>query len=159
MGFDDSRPFIYEAISVCTEITDTAGLEAATGRPIVIWDDACTACNRMKRWVAPRVVGRGYAFCPLRVWLAAHPEASGEGMYVVTADGARLFAVDAALHVAGLVWWLRPLKWLSRLPLMHRVMAAGYRWFAAHRHAFGCEACEGGHSPCNINDRSDKRAD
>ncbi|MCB9852171.1 MAG: DUF393 domain-containing protein [Phycisphaerales bacterium] len=143
---------------MCTEITDKTGLEAA-GRSIIVWDDACSACNAMKQRVASYATARGYVFCPMRVWLDAHPEASAAGMYVVTPAGRRLFGVDAALHVATLVWWLRPLNWLSRLPLMHSFMAAGYRWFAAHRHAFGCKACEGGRSSCRLNETHTDRAD
>ena len=142
-----------------TEITDKTGLDAAVGRSIIVWDDECSACNAMKRRVESYATARGYVFCPMRIWLEAHPEASAGGMYVLTPAGRQLFAVDAALHVATLVWWLRPLHWISRLPIMHTLMAAGYRWFAAHRHAFGCKACEGGQSSCRLNDTRNSKAD
>jgi predicted DCC family thiol-disulfide oxidoreductase YuxK len=137
-------------------MTDNATHDNTAGRSIVVWDDECDVCNRMKRVVESRVRASRYTFCPLRVWREAHPDASTEGMHLITPDGRALFGVDAALHVAGLVWWLRPLKWSSRLPLMHRVFGAAYRWFASHRYQFGCSN-DGSQSSCNVNTPQQRR--
>ena len=136
---------------------DNAMHDATAGRSIVVWDDECDACNRMKRIVENRVRAKQYTFCPLRVWLETHPDASTAGMHLITPDGRALFGIDAALHVAGLVWWLRPLKWASRLPLMYGVFGAAYRWFANNRYRFGCSN-DDGRTSCRLNTQQPRKA-
>ncbi|HPF38903.1 MAG TPA: DCC1-like thiol-disulfide oxidoreductase family protein [Phycisphaerae bacterium] len=143
-----------------TEITDKTNTEAAGGeRSVIVWDDTCAVCNRFKRLVEGRAMRAGYTFRSMRVWREDHPDASTEGMYVITPEGRLRFAADAALHVAALNPWLRPFCGLARLPILRSFAAAGYRWLAAHRHMVGCKSCEGGDSACSLHSASQKRAD
>ena len=143
-----------------TEITDKTSTEARGGeRSVIVWDDTCAVCNRLKRIVEGRATRAGYTFRSMRAWLEVHPDASPEGMHVITPEGRRRFAADAALHVAALNPWLRPFCMLARLPILRLLTAAGYRWLAAHRHMFGCKSCEGGVLTCRSRNASQKRAD
>jgi predicted DCC family thiol-disulfide oxidoreductase YuxK len=58
-------------------------------------------------------------------------------------DGRLAGGAKAVLAVADLIWWARPLTWLSQLPGVMAALDFAYRWVAAHRNCKSPEgACE-----------------
>src|SRR5262249_38771574 len=58
-------------------------------------------------------------------------------------DGRLAGGASAVLAVADLIWWVKPLTWLSYLPGVMAVLDFGYRWVAAHRSCTSLgNACE-----------------
>src|SRR5262249_18594048 len=52
---------------------------------------------------------------------------------LLTADGRLKGGVDAYLHVAGEVWWGKPLAWVGNLPWVKAGLEAAYRVVARNR--------------------------
>lgn len=123
-------------ISLSSEITDSEGSRAAAGW--VFFDGTCEFCTRLVRRWQPALERRGFGFArvqdPRVQALLALPE--GEllrEMKVFTASGQLFGGADAVIYLAGKIWWTRPLAWLARLPGVHHLMEAGYRYVAALR--------------------------
>lgn len=106
----------------------------------ILYDRDCRYCIAAATRFAPIFAKRGFRFIPLQTpWvqqrLGLVPGAPLEEMRVLTLDDTDLGGADAILFLARQVWWLWPLSIVGRLPGMHGVVDAGYRWIAAHR---GC---------------------
>lgn len=137
-----------------TEITDKSkGCEVvADDRPIVLWDDHCNSCRRLKSLVDRRLECAGYRFESLWRWRESRSGFSADEMHLVFPDGRRLGGIDALLHLMRRVWWLMPVALLGRVPGIHGLMRWAYRWFAARRYRFGC-ACEGKGGTCKLHEQ------
>jgi hypothetical protein len=61
-------------------------------------------------------------------------------MRVVMADGTHNGGADAAVALARVIWWARPLVWLAKIPGMMGLMRRAYHWIAARRNC-GAESC------------------
>ena len=122
-----------------TEMTDNNGAKrmAAGERAIVLWDDHCNTCRRLKSMVDRRIERAGFRFESLSTWRETRRDCSIDEMHLVFPDGRRLGGVDALLHLMRHVWWLAPFALAGRVPIVHGLMRCGYRWFAARRYRFG----------------------
>jgi hypothetical protein len=63
-------------------------------------------------------------------------------MQFLLGDGSRFGGADAAVALAGEIWWARPLLWISKIPGMMEILRKGYRWVAGKRScaAISCPA-------------------
>jgi predicted DCC family thiol-disulfide oxidoreductase YuxK len=62
-------------------------------------------------------------------------------MRVVMADGTHSGGADAAVALARLFWWWRPLVWLAKVPGVMPLLRRAYHWIAAKRNC-GAESCQ-----------------
>ncbi len=97
----------------------------------ILYDAECRMCRDMMRRFEKTFTSRGFVFAPLQPELK--PGERPAEMRVRTPDGRNFGGADAALHLAGFVWWGRPLCWFAQLPgakkLLHRI----YREIASRR--------------------------
>ena len=97
----------------------------------ILCDAECPMCRDMMKRFEKRFTSRGFAFAPLQLELK--PGERPTEMRVRAADGREFGGANAALFLAGFVWWGRPLCWFAKLPgakkLLHRI----YREIAARR--------------------------
>lgn len=106
-----------------------------TGRGRLFYDGTCSFCCRSIRSVAPILHRRGVTTVPFEDG-AAEPE-----MRLVWHDGRAYGGADAAVFLAGRIWWSWPLFALAHLPGVRALLAAAYRRIAASRPCAGgrCE--------------------
>ena len=130
-------------ISLSSDITDNKGSRAECGW--VFFDRDCGVCILLAKRFRNVLGKRGYGLAALQdpraaSLLAIPREEMMREMRVVTADGGRYGGADAIIYLAGLIWWAWPLYAAASIPGAGPILAAGYRWFAAHRHcsARGC---------------------
>jgi predicted DCC family thiol-disulfide oxidoreductase YuxK len=122
-------------ISLANDFTDTKGRHA---KGWLFFDAQCLFCTRLARWVAPILARRGFAVAPLQdrrvaVLLAIPSQDLLRELRFLRPDGTQCGGADAVLAVAALIWWARPLVWLSQVPGVPRLLHSAYRWVAAHR--------------------------
>lgn len=55
-------------------------------------------------------------------------------VWFVTPDGRVTGGAEAANDALALVWWLRPVTWLYRVPGLRQLQDRVYRWVADNRH-------------------------
>jgi len=116
---------------VNTEISDIIG-----------FDEDCGVCSRLAVRLRPRLESRGFRLVPLQGADSARILGPAAGaplteMRVLTSDGTRLGGADAVLYVAARTPGTVTVARILALPGFRRLFATAYRWFAAHRHAFG----------------------
>jgi predicted DCC family thiol-disulfide oxidoreductase YuxK len=129
-------------ISLASEFTDGKGRHA---RGWLFFDANCAFCTRFARWLLPVLAKRGLGVAPLQdprvgVLLGLTPAELLREMRFLLSDGTQYGGADAAIAIAGEIWWTRPLVWLSKAPHMMDLLRRLYRWIAAHR-SCSAEAC------------------
>lgn len=129
-------------ISLASEFTDGKGRHA---RGWLFFDAQCGFCTRLARWLAPILERRGLAVAPLQdarvaVLLGLSPEELLREMRFLLPDGSHCGGADAAVALAGEIWWARLVVWVSKIPQAMKLLRAGYRWIAARRRC-AAESC------------------
>jgi len=124
-------------ISLSAEMTDTKGRRASQGW--ILFDRDCRFCTSLARRFRSTFEKRGFGLAALQdprvaALLALPPEQLLREMRVVTSDGEIYGGANAIVYLARQVWWAWPLCAAARLPGVPRILDAGYRWFADHRH-------------------------
>ena len=134
-------------ISLTSEYTDAKGRHA---RGWLFFDAQCGFCLRIARWVAPILARRGIGLAPLQdprvgALLGLPPAELMREMRVLMADGTHSGGADAAVALARVIWWGRPLVWLAKLPGAMNLLRRLYGWIAAKRNcgAASCTAVAG----------------
>jgi predicted DCC family thiol-disulfide oxidoreductase YuxK len=123
-------------ISLSAEITDTKGRRAARGW--IFFDRDCNVCTSLARRFRRTFEKRGFGLAALQdprvaALLALPPEQLLREMRVVTSEGEIHGGAGAIVYLARQVWWAWPLYAAAQLPIVLRILDAGYRWFADHR--------------------------
>jgi predicted DCC family thiol-disulfide oxidoreductase YuxK len=124
-------------ISLSAEMTDTKGRRASRGW--VFFDRDCGLCTSLARRFRHTLEKRGFGLAALQdprvaALLALPPEDLLRVMRVVTSDGEIRGGAEAIVYLARQVWWAWPIFAAAQLPGVLRILDAGYRWFADHRH-------------------------
>ena len=145
-------------ISELTEISEIQNTPDLAWRPEwqhpfdlrgwILYDGDCQFCIAAANRFQHLFARRGFVFLPLQTgWvqrrLGLVPGAPLEEMRVLTIEGDDYGGADAVLFLARQIWWLWPIAWFGKLPLLHRAVDFAYRWIAARR---GCT-----HLQCNWN--------
>lgn len=133
-----------------TIVTELDRENAAPLRGWILYDGECRFCIAAANRFHQLFAMRGFAFIPLQTpWvqrrLGLLPGAPLEEMRVLTASGEDYGGADAVLFLANQIWWLRPIAWIGKLPLVHSAVDVAYRWIAARR---GCT-----HLKCSVGQR------
>ena len=102
-----------------------------TKRGTLHFDGTCPMCCRSVRMVAPILAKRGVGVMPFENG-ADEPE-----MRLTWHDGRAFGGADAAIFLAGQIWWACPLFAFAQLPGVHGLASAFYRRIAARRHCGG----------------------
>ena len=136
-------------ISLASEFTDSKGRHA---RGWLFYDADCGFCTRIAHWLAPIVERRGLALAPLQdprvaPLLGLRPEELLFEIKYLDSDARQYGGADAAVTVAGEIWWARPIVWLAKFPWVMARMRSAYRRIAARRHcaAVSCSANPASH--------------
>jgi len=144
---------------VNTEITVKTSAAASGADPrvrntrgLILYDDRCAVCSRLRSKVDRTLTRKGFVFYSLHNWRETHPETSANEMALALPDGRMLGGAEALLYLCRRVWWLWPFAVIAGLPGVRVLTRAGYRWFAARRYRFGCH-CEGEAGQCNLTKR------
>jgi acetyl esterase len=136
-----------DMISLTSEFTDAKGRHA---RGWLFYDGECGFCVRIARWVAPILARREIGLAPLQdprvgALLGLAPAELMREMRVVIADGTHSGGADAAVALARVIWWWRPLVWFARIPGVMNLLRAAYEWIAARRQCAAAQ-CAARHS-------------
>ena len=115
------------------------------GQPPVGWvlyDGRCDVCRRSARGFGRVLARRGLRLAPLqRRWVRDRFGVPDSvlllEMRVLTAGGEVFGGIDAVIFIARRIWWARPLGWLDRVPLVHRLLDRLYRAVARNRSCVG----------------------
>ena len=133
-------------ISLTSEYTDGKGRHA---KGWLFYDQDCTFCTRLARWLAPILTRRGFALAPLQdprvgALLGLTREELLRELRFLMSDGEQFGGADAVLAVARQIWWGRPLVWFSKIPNAMMLLHSGYRWVAQQRScaAASCKVAE-----------------
>jgi predicted DCC family thiol-disulfide oxidoreductase YuxK len=115
-------------------------LRVAPGRGWVLYDGRCRMCRAGARLFGRALKRRGFDLQPLqRAWvvrtLRLPSHALLHEMRVLMNDGRALGGADAVLHLSRLIWWMRPLRVLARMPGGMPMLRWMYRALADRR---GC---------------------
>ena len=115
---------------------------------VVVYDGTCTVCtrtvNRLREWDRDaRFELVAYQSPGVRARFPEISEAEFERSVQLIGPDGRYEGAAAVERILELVPRTRPASWLFRVPLVRPVAEAVYRWFARHRHRFGC----GDHCP------------
>jgi predicted DCC family thiol-disulfide oxidoreductase YuxK len=138
-------------ISLASEFTDGKGRHA---RGWLFFDAQCGFCTRIARRLAPILQRRGLGVAPLQdvrvgALLGISQADLLREMRVLLSDGRQYGGADAALALAGEIWWGRPLLWLAKVPGITPSLRNAYRWIAGRR-SCSAERCEiRSHGPKN----------
>lgn len=114
--------------------------KVATGKAgWVFYDADCPLCVAGVRRIGWLFARRGFAWEPLQapgvaVRLGALPSAMLGEMKLLLANGRVVGGADAWSELFRAVWWLRPVGWLMRLPGLHELSHAAYRWITRNRY-------------------------
>ena len=100
-------------------------------RGLILYDADCPMCRAMMHRFEKTFTTRGFTFAPLQLELK--PGERPTEMRVRTSNGPEFGGADAALYLAGFVWWGRPLRWFAKLPGGKNIMGRIYREIASRR--------------------------
>jgi predicted DCC family thiol-disulfide oxidoreductase YuxK len=113
-------------------MSDAAEPAAGRGRPwTLLFDGGCAVCVRLAGLVEEWDTRRMIALVPSHDPGLAAIELTGPGGETWVGSA----AVERLLHLLPRGWIGR---WIFRLPFGAEAADRGYRWFARHRHRFGC---------------------
>lgn len=121
--------------SLFTEISERNGRRPAGW---LFFDADCAFCSELARWLEPALLRRGFHCSPLQDrWVAFALDLPREEllreMRVWTPRRELIGGADAAVYLAGLIWWAAPLFAAAQIPSLRALLRAAYRWFAARR--------------------------
>jgi predicted DCC family thiol-disulfide oxidoreductase YuxK len=124
--------FFYDDISVNTEITEYK----VNGW--VLYDADCSMCTDMARRFHGLLAGRRLELLPLQTpWVKARlglPDVQLlTEMRLLRPDGTYFGGADAMLEIGRYFWWAWPLRVIGRIPIVKKILRAGYRWIARNR--------------------------
>jgi predicted DCC family thiol-disulfide oxidoreductase YuxK len=130
-------------ISLASEFTDGKGRHA---RGWLFFDAQCGFCTRIARGLTPILQRRGLGVAPLQdvrvgTLLGISQADLLREMRVLLSDGRQYGGADAAIALAGEIWWARPVVWLAKLPGMTKLLGSTYRRIAERRRC-SAERCE-----------------
>lgn len=130
-------------ISLASEFTDGKGRHA---RGWLFFDAECAFCTRIAQWLAPILQRRGLGMAPLQdvrvgALLGLSPTQLMREMRLLLPDGRHYGGADAAVALAGEIWWGRPVVWLAKVPGVRKSLRTAYRWIAGQRRC-SAERCE-----------------
>ena len=116
---------------------------------VVVYDGECGVCTRMVNVIRDRDRDGRFELVPhqapgVMARFPAIPRADFEAaVQLIGPEGERWDGAGAVERILELLPRARLLAWLFRLPLARPMARRVYRWFARHRHRFGC----GDHCP------------
>jgi predicted DCC family thiol-disulfide oxidoreductase YuxK len=118
---------------VNTEITEYIKV-----RGWIYYDASCRFCTAMARRFQPLLTSHRLELLPLQTPGLADrlhlPESQLLAeMRVLRPDGKCFGGADALLEIARDFWWAWPLRQLGRVPVIRRILRAGYGWIARNR--------------------------
>ena len=121
------------------KITNKREVMNTVNRAWVFYDGECGVCLRAMG-ILHRVVWRSH-FEEAKLqegWVkrlfGLDPNVVPEEMKLLTCEREALGGLDALMYLAGLVWWMRPLKWVLGRAKVYPLAKAAYRWFAVNRY-------------------------
>ncbi len=119
-------------------ITELANRTGLSPRGWMLYDGRCGFCSAGMRRISGLLRELGYATAPLQApWvverIGARLALDPQELMLLTPDGRIIGGVDAYLHIAGEVWWGKPVAWMGRIGWVHGLLASSYRWIADHR--------------------------
>ncbi len=119
-------------------MTSTDPLRDEPARGWLFYDESCASCTRWARALTPALSRRGYGIAALQSPGASERLGVAPGellheMRVIAPDGRVYGGADACIFIAGLFWWLRPLRWAARFSWVRRILHAIYRFIADRR--------------------------
>lgn len=108
----------------------------------VFYDTDCPLCVAGVRRIGGLFARRGFVLEPLQApdavaRLKTSPAEMFGEMKLLLTDGRVVGGADAWSQLFRSVWWLWPLGCLMRLPGLHGLSCATYRWLAHNRYCFG----------------------
>jgi predicted DCC family thiol-disulfide oxidoreductase YuxK len=112
----------------------------------VLYDGDCRLCADMARRFRRLLEGRHLDLLPLQTpWVKARlglPEKQLlSEMRLLRPDGKYFGGADAVLEIGRHFWWAWPLQLIGRIPVVKKILRAGYWWIARNR-TCGKGACE-----------------
>lgn len=112
----------------------------------VLYDGDCRLCATMARRFRRLLEGRHLELLPLQTpWVKARlglPERQLlSEMRLLRPDGKYFGGADAVLEIGKHFWWAWPLQLIGRIPVVKKILRAGYRWIARNRNCAD-GACE-----------------
>jgi alginate O-acetyltransferase complex protein AlgI len=123
-------------ISELTEITEST--ESPPFRGWIFYDADCSSCRDLALRFENFFGHRGYQFEPLQhEWVQRRLNLTKtqalEEMRVLTSTGQVFGGADAVIFLARQIWWVKPLTWMTRIPLVRAILHRIYRGVAARR--------------------------
>ena len=113
----------------------------------VLYDADCDLCTTWARRSKKLLARRQFVLLPLQTpWVRARlgvPEAQLlTEMRLLRPNGEVFGGANALLEIGRQFWWSWPLAQMGRLPGIHALVVAAYRWVAGHRScaAGACDA-------------------
>ena len=112
----------------------------ATGKAgWVFYDAECPMCVAGVQRIGGLFARRGFTWEPLQasdtaVRIGTSPAEMFGEMKLLLANGRVIGGADAWAELFRAVWWLWPVGWLMRLPGLHELSHAAYRWLARNRY-------------------------
>ena len=132
-----------------TEITDIKNT-----RGCVLFDAECLFCTRLAKRFAPLLHRHGFALTPLQTpWvvnlLGRRRGNTWSEMLLLTTGGTTYGGADALIEFTKVIWWARPLYWLSFVPGVKLGLRKGYAWVAHRRLCIGgaCRVQDAANNP------------
>ncbi|HEV2210373.1 MAG TPA: DCC1-like thiol-disulfide oxidoreductase family protein [Verrucomicrobiae bacterium] len=104
----------------------------------VCFDAQCGLCASLARCFEPLLHRHGFVLLPLQTpWVRDRLANTGEEplaeMRLIRAEGRVHGGIEALAQIARLIWWAKPVYWVSQTPLVSSVFRSGYRWLARNR--------------------------
>jgi predicted DCC family thiol-disulfide oxidoreductase YuxK len=140
-----AKNFFWKGISVNAENTDNENKNSW-----VCFDGDCTLCSNLARRFAPLLNRHGLTLVPLQMpWVKARLAMSEvellSEMRSLAAGGRIYGGADAFAQITRIIWWAKPIYWLSLFAPFRAAFRFGYRWVARNRSCFGRRACRVAH--------------
>ncbi|MDB6028191.1 MAG: thiol-disulfide oxidoreductase [Verrucomicrobiales bacterium] len=105
----------------------------------LFYDGDCPVCRRAVEKIRPALSRNHFQFAPQQSefgqrTLGLKPGEVLSEMKVLTPDGQLLNGTESILYMARFIWWVRPLRWLAKLPGGKFLIRRSYQWVAANRY-------------------------
>ena len=106
---------------------------------VILFDGKCGACSSIGSFWEPLLEKHGFRLEPLQSdWVQEKVQLTTDellyDMTLLLPEGDILRGVEVYRYVWRQIWWLKPLYWISRLPMVTQAMAWAYRRFADRRY-------------------------